>query len=146
MTHLVIQFLADPEAFFAMNGMWIFLAVGALALFGIFLPTATWMEHRRKEREAFYKAETFRRVAEAPGDAGNAAVQLLREEERIKAIKAREGLKIAGVINMGVGVGLLIFLRALIPGGEPVYLCGLIPGFIGLAMIIYVYFMAPPIQ
>ena len=146
MTHLILQLLTDPGAFFAMNGMWIFMAVGAIALFGIFLPTATWLDHRQKEREAFYKAETMRRISEAPGDGSSAAVQLLREEERVKAIKAREGLKIAGVINIGVGLGLIIFLRALLGTHQSVYLCGLIPGLVGVAMIVYVYLMAPPID
>jgi hypothetical protein len=146
MTHFILQLISDPEAFFAMNGMWIFLAVGAIALFGIFLPTATWMDHRHKEREAFYKAETMRRISEASPEGSNAAVQLLREEERVKAIKAREGLKIAGVINIGVGIGLIIFLRALLGTQQSVYLCGLIPGLIGVAMIVYVYLMAPPVD
>jgi hypothetical protein len=146
MTHFGIQLVSDPEAFMSANGMWIFLAVGAIALFGIFLPITTWIEGRRKEREAFYKAETMRRISEAPPEAGNAAIQLLREQERIKAVKTREGLKMAGIINVGVGVGLLIFLRALIGAREPVYLCGLLPLFIGAAMIVYVYLMAPPID
>ena len=146
MTHLLLQLIGDPEAFFAMNGLWIFLAVGAIALFGIFLPTATWMDSRQKEREAFYKADTLRRIAEAPGDGSKAAVQLMREEERVKAVKAREGLKIAGVINIGVGLGLVIFLRSMLGAANAVYLCGLIPGFIGVAMIVYVYLMAPPVD
>lgn len=146
MTHLVLQLFTAPDEFFAMNGMWIFLAVGAIALFGIFLPTATWMDHRHKEREAYYKAETLRRISEASGDGSKAAVQLMREEERVKALKTREGLKIAGVINIGVGLGLVVFLRALLNGGAPIYLCGLIPGFIGVAMIVYVYLMAPPVD
>lgn len=145
MTHFAIQFIGDPEAFMASNGMWIFLAVGAIALFGIFLPVTTWMEHQRKEREAFYRAETMRRITEAPADASTAAVQLLREQERIKAIKSREGLKMGGIINIGVGAGLLIFLRGLIGPHEQVYLCGLLPLFIGAAMLVYVYLMAPPI-
>lgn len=154
MTHLMLQLLFNSEDVVMANGMWIFLAVGAIALFGIFLPITTWIESRRKEREAFYKAETFRRVAEAPGDGGNSAMQLLREQERAKNIKTREGLKIGGVINVGVGLGLMIFLRALLGGGGsmhaggpgPVYLCGLIPLFIGIAMIVYVYLMAPPVE
>ena len=146
MTHLVLQLLIAPEEFFAMNGMWIFLAVGAIALFGIFLPTATWMDHRRKEREAFYRAETFRRIAESSTESSNAAVHLLHEEERMKALKTMEGLKIGGVINIGVGLGLVIFLRAMLGPYNSAYLCGLIPGFIGVAMIVYVYFMAPPIR
>ena len=64
-----------------------------------------------KEREAFYQAETIRRIAEAPGEGGNAAVQLLREHERMASIKTREGLKIGGIINIGVGIGVTIFLR-----------------------------------
>jgi hypothetical protein len=147
MTHLALHLLNSPPMdFFAVNGMWIFLAVGAIALFGIFLPTATWMDHRHKEREAYYKAETLRRISEAPGDGSKAAVQLLREEERMKAIKAREGLKIAGVINIGVGLGLVIFLRSMLGPYNSAYLSGLIPGFIGIAMIVYVYLMAPPVD
>ncbi len=71
----------------------------------------------------------------------------MREEERIKQIKVREGLKMGGLINVGVGIALVIFLRSLLGGsqGTP-YLCGLIPGFVGLAMLIYVYFMAEPIR
>lgn len=159
MTHLVLQFLFDSEDFMMANGFWIFLAVGAIALFGIFLPIATSMEHRRKEREAFYKAEVLRRIAEAPGEGGQAAVNLLREQERIKRIKSREGLKIGGLINVAVGIGLMIFLRALLGGGGsisagpvhaggpgPVYLCGLIPLLIGGAMLIYIFFMAGPLE
>ncbi len=155
MTNLAMFFLSGgPDEVFSNYGLWLFLSVGAVALFGIFLPTTIFMEHRRKEREAFYKAETFRRIAEAPGDGGVNAVQLLHEQERIKQIKVREGLKIAGLINLGVGLALIIFLRALLGGGGslqsggtgPVYLCGLIPGFIGAAMIIYVYFLAAPIE
>jgi hypothetical protein len=143
MTHLVLQLIDVPEAFLAMNGMWIFLAVGAVALFGIFLPAVTWMDHRRKEREAFYKSETIRRIAEAPGEGGNSAVMLLREQERIASIKTREGLKIGGIINIGVGIGVTIFLYALLHG-NPVFLCGLIPALIGAAMLVYVYVLAEP--
>ena len=146
MTHLVLQLFTIPGSFFVINGMWIFLAVGALALFGIFLPITTWLDSRRREREAFYKAETFRRVAEAPGESGNSAIQLLREEERIKAIKTREGMKIGGLVNVSVGIGLIIFLHTLLGSHPPVYFCGLIPLFIGVAMIVYVYLMASPIE
>jgi Domain of unknown function (DUF6249) len=143
MAHLVLQYLFGSEDFLMANGMWIFLAVGAVALFGIFLPTATWMDHRHKEREAFYKAETIRRVAEAPGQGGNAAVELMREQARMASLKTREGMKIGGIINIGVGLGVTIFLYALLHG-SPVFLCGLIPALIGAAMLVYVYILAEP--
>ncbi len=143
MAHLVLQILFGDTEVFESSGLWLFLSVGAVALFGIFLPITTWMEHRRKEREAFYKSETIRRIAEAPGEGGNAAVQLLREQERIAGMKTREGLKIGGIINVGVGLGVTIFLYALLHG-KPVFLCGLIPALIGVAMLVYVYVLAEP--
>jgi hypothetical protein len=69
----------------------------------------------------------------------------MREDERLKRIHAREGMKIAGLINIGVGIGLLIFLHALL-AGTAIYLCGLIPGLIGVGFLIYVYFLAAPVE
>jgi hypothetical protein len=146
MTNLATHFIFGPTSgVFAEYGLWIFLSIGAISLFGIFIPTITWIDSRRKEREAFYKAETFRRMAESSGEGAKAAVQMLHEEERVKQLKTREGLKIGGLINVAVGIALVIFLRTLLGGnqGTP-YLCGLIPGFIGIAMLVYVYFLAEP--
>ncbi|MGA2170706.1 MAG: DUF6249 domain-containing protein [Terracidiphilus sp.] len=142
MTNLAMHLLGAPD----MNGMglWMFLSVGAVALFVVFIPTVHFIDSRRKEREAFYKSETIRRVAEASGDGAKATVELLREQNRIGLIKTREGLKIGGVINLGVGIGLVIFLRALV--GSDVALCGLIPGLIGVGMLVYVYVLAAPLE
>jgi Domain of unknown function (DUF6249) len=143
MAYLALSLFNDFPAF----GMWMFLSVGAIALFVIFLPAVNWIDARRKEREAFYKSETLRRLAESSGEGAKAALEMLREENRVERIKKREGLKVGGLINIAVGVGLIIFLRALIGGGQDSpYLCGLIPGFIGVAMLIYVYFLAGPIE
>jgi hypothetical protein len=140
----LLNFGGDPFSNPA-GGLWIFLSVGAVALFVVFLPITTWLEARRKEREAFYKADTMRRLAESSGEGAKAAIELLKEEGRQKWIRTREGLKIAGLINLAVGIALIIFLRALI-GNEPVYLCGLIPGFIGVAMLVYALFLAPAVE
>ncbi|MGD0735942.1 MAG: DUF6249 domain-containing protein [Terracidiphilus sp.] len=143
MTHLVLALFGSEEVFGSF-GMWAFLSIGAVALFGIFIPVTSWIDSRRKEREQFYKAETIRRVAEASPDGAQATVNLLREQDRLNRLKAREGLKIGGVINIGVGIGLVLFLRALT--GPQVALCGLIPGFIGVGMLVYVYVLASPIE
>jgi hypothetical protein len=146
MSHLIMN-LMDGDRLTNNMGLWMFLSVGAVSLFVIFIPLVSWIDSRRKEREAFYKADTMRRLAESSGEGAKAAIQLMREEERIKRIKAREGLKIGGLINLGVGVGLLIFLHALLGGGAgSPYLCGLIPGFIGVAMLVYVMFLAAPVE
>jgi hypothetical protein len=143
MTHLFIT-LFDQEGVPSNFGLWAFLSISAVVMFAIFIPVVNWIDSRRKEREAFYKAETIRRVAEASPDSAKATVELLREQDRLSRIKAREGMKVGGLINMGVGIGLVLFLRVLV--GPQVALCGLIPGFIGVAMLVYVYVLAAPIE
>ncbi len=83
--------------------------------------------------------------AEASGEGAKAAIDLLREEERLKRIKSREGIKLGGLICLGVGISLMIFLWALVPA-HGVYLCGLIPGLIGVAMLLYIRFFAAPLE
>jgi hypothetical protein len=139
--------LINGDLFTNGMGLWLFLSVGAVSLFCVFIPLVTWIDNRRKEREAFYKADTMRRLAESSGEGAKAAIQLMREEERIKRIKTLEGVKIGGLINLGVGVGLTIFLRTMLGGGPgSPYLCGLIPGFIGIAMLTYSIFLAAPAE
>jgi purine-cytosine permease-like protein len=128
-----------------------------VAIFGILVPIvsvvsvftfvtfAVWFETRRKEREAFYKSETLRRITESSGEGAKAAIELLREEDRLKRIKAREGLKIGGLVNLGLGVALMIFLRVLV-SSRGVYLCGLIPALIGVSLLVYVLYMAAPLE
>jgi hypothetical protein len=143
MTHLVLHSLAEIEV--NNFGMWLFLSVGAVALFVVFIPLITWIDSRRKEREAFYRAETFRRLAESSGDAAKSGLEMLREQERMKQYRTIEGLKVGGLINLGVGVALIFFLKSFLGAehGSP-YLCGLIPGMIGVAMLLYAFFMAAP--
>ncbi len=144
MTHLALAILQEPPEINNM-GMWLFLSISAVALFVVFIPLITYIDNRRKEREAFYKAETLRRVAESSNEGAKTAFELIRTESRTERLKGREGMKVGGLINIGVGVGLLIFLRSLMGHGSP-WLVGLIPGFIGVAMLVYVYFLAAPIE
>ena len=148
MAQVALHLLMGPDSeVFSNSGMWLFLSVGAVSLFAVFIPLVSWIESRRKEREAFYKAESVRRVAEATGEGAKAAIALMREEERLKRIRTLEGLKIGGVINLCVGVALVIFLRALLGAGSgSPYLCGLIPGFIGIGMLAYAMFLAAPVE
>jgi hypothetical protein len=146
MTNLALHLISGAD-FPGNMGVWLFLSVGAVSLFVVFIPLVSWIDSRRKEREAFYKADTVRRLAESSGEGAKAAIQMMREEERLKRIKAREGLKIGGLINVGVGVALIIFLRAMLGGGAgSPYLCGLIPAFVGVAMLAYVVFLAAPLE
>lgn len=142
MTNLAMAVFSDMPGGF---GLWMFLSIGAVALFVVFIPLTTWIESQRKEREAFYKSETMRRLAESSGEGAKTAVEMLREQARLEQIKKREGMKIGGLVNIAIGVALMIFLRALV-GGEPVYLCGLIPGLIGVALLTYALILAPKVE
>src|ERR1039458_242728 len=87
--------------------------VSVIATF-TFITLAVWFKHRSQERQAFYKAEMLRRITEASGEGAKAAIDMLREDDRLKRVKAREGMKIGGLVNIGVGLALIIFLRALV--------------------------------
>lgn len=93
-----------------------------------------------REREAYYRSETVKKIAETGG--ANAALEYLREDERKSAHRQRHGLLLGGSITAGAGVALMIFLGAVVKGG-PVYLAGLVPALVGMAMVVYAVTTAP---
>ena len=120
--------------------LFVFLAIGAVALF-TFLSVATWAGTRQQEREAYYNAEMMKKIAEIGGDR-NPALEYLREQERLKAEKKLAGIKLGGLVNIGVGFGLMIFFGSL-PHAAKVYAIGTIPLFVGLALLVYGFWFAP---
>ena len=115
--------------------------VGSIALFS-FLAVASWSDARRKERETFYKSETLKKIAESSGEGARAAIELIREQEKNAANRRFEGMKLGGLITAVVGIGVMALLHGLVRD-EPVYLAGLIPLLIGLAMLTYAFILAP---
>jgi hypothetical protein len=116
--------------------------VGSIALFS-FLAVASWSDARRKEREAYYKSEMLKKLAETSGEGTRAAIELLHAEERRAAQKRREGIKLGGLITLAVGIALMVFLRAVAQQEDPgVYSVGLIPALIGAALLVYTYVLA----
>jgi hypothetical protein len=89
----------------------------------------------------FYRGEVVKRMAKLKGSDADAALALMREDEKRSARRVREGLKLGGLISASVGVGFLVFLRAIIPG-MPVYLAGLIPLLVGCALLVYALVLA----
>lgn len=123
----------------ASTAVFFFLSVGAVALFS-FIAVASWSDSRRREREAYYKSETLKKLTETQGAA--AVLDLLREEHKHADVRRREGLRLGGLVNVAVGLGLMIFLAGLVRD-ERLYLVGVIPLLIGAALLGYSLFLAP---
>jgi hypothetical protein len=119
------------------------VAIPGVALFS-FLAVAVWAGSRRKEREAYYRSEVLKKIAEAQGSGSATALELMREDQRAADHRRREGTLLGGLVLTGVGLALMVFLKALI-SDAPVYLCGLMPLFIGFALLGYSYFLAPKV-
>ena len=115
--------------------------VGSIALFS-FLSVAAWSNARRREREEYYRNETLKKIAESSGEGAKAAIELLREQNRTVTKRRLEGMKLGGLITAVVGIGVMALLRGLV-NDEPVYLAGLIPLLIGLALLTYTFLLAP---
>src|SRR5712691_6945303 len=58
--------------------LFLFLSVASIALFS-FVAVAVWSQERRREREAYYRSETLRKIAETQGSGGSSAIEFLRE-------------------------------------------------------------------
>lgn len=128
------------------------IPVIAFICFFSYAAVASWVEARRKEREDYYKSDTLKKIAEG-GPGATAALEFLREQEKNAAerhceeqkntsLRRREGTKIGGAVNIAIAVGLMIFLHEFLRN-QPVYLVGLIPLLVGIALLIYSYFLAP---
>jgi hypothetical protein len=89
---------------------------------------------------AYYKSEAIKEIARMPDN--GAALEFLREQERNSALRIRAGTRIGGLVSSAAGIGLMPFLRMMVPD-QPVYLVGLIPLLIGVSLLTYSYALAP---
>lgn len=113
--------------------------VAIIAVF-TFIAVASWSDNRRKEREAYYRHETYRKLID--GEQGSDQVrELMREEDRQRHRRRIEGLKLGGLVTGAVGLALMVFLRQIVPD-EQVFLVGGIPLLIGVVLLAYVYLLA----
>jgi hypothetical protein len=119
---------------------WFMIAVASTAFF-TFISFIIWVDGRQREREAHYRDEMTRKIAEA-GDSGP-ILEYVRANERADAAKVRLKARVSGLITIAVGVGLMIFLHQIAPA-TAVYLVGLIPLFIGIVLLILSEFMMKP--
>lgn len=118
-----------------------FLAATIVSVFS-FISVVVWAENRRKEREAYYRSEVLKKLSDSQVVNPSPTMEVIREHERVATAKRREGYVLGGLINTGIGIGLGAFLKA-VSSNTQVYFVGFIPLFIGLALLVYVYLLAP---
>ena len=120
--------------------------VTIIAIF-TFVSIATWVENRRKEREAYYRNETFQKMLDGSPESAETVHKLIREEEERLERRRRRGMKLGlllgGLITTAVGLGLGVFLFFLVDD-DPVYLVGIIPLLVGLVMTVFGASMSAP--
>ena len=58
-----------------------------------FVSVAAWAEQRRREREAFYRSEGLKKLADATGDQARQVIEMMREQDRNKERQRREGAR-----------------------------------------------------
>lgn len=119
---------------------WFMIAVTSTA-FLTFISFVIWVEGRRKEREAHYRDEMTRRIADAADPAP--ILEYVRATARADAEQVRLKARVAGLITFAGGLGLTIFLHQLVSTAA-VYLVGLIPIFVGVVLLILSGFMMKP--
>lgn len=123
-----------PAAFWFMIAVVVAVSMSFVAVMG-------WFDHRKEQREAHFRSETVRRITES-GDS-SAALEFLRELQRAEALRTRSKARLAGLVTIGAGAGLMFFLFAFVVG-SPVYLVGLIPVLVGVALLIFTEVMMRP--
>ena len=116
--------------------------IGAVAVFG-YLAVDSWVKSRRKEREEFYRSETLRRFSES--NQPDMLARFLAEEKAARhemRVQQRESLRLGGLVAMMAGIGFGVMMAGIAPQ-QRFYLFGLVPFLVGLALLIYVYLLAP---
>jgi hypothetical protein len=125
----------------AVMNHFLFLSVLIFSVFS-FLAVAVWSENRRKERESYYRGEALKKIAEGTG--GGAAVEFLREQDKLARRARHEGIRIGGIVTSAVSVAFTLFLHVVTTSNRPgVWTLGLIPLSVGLALLAYGYLLAP---
>ena len=88
----------------------------------------------------------LKKLAETDTATSAATLEYLREKERASEAKRlankREGYMVGGLINIGIGVALMIFLSE-VAESRAVGTVGLIPGLIGVALLISAFLIVP---
>lgn len=121
------------------------LVIPVVALVATFtlISIGVWVGSRKEEREAFYRADLLKKIAESPAESARQVIELMREEDRQEELRAArqqaDGLRLGGFVLLAVGLGLGLMLELLSPAHQ-MWSVGLIPALIGVALLAYLFF------
>jgi hypothetical protein len=104
-----------------------------------------WLGVRQKEKESAHRHELLRKIAESQEAAAQRVLDMIREQEYEAQIRRREGMKLGGLITSAVGLALMPMLYMLVPS-KPAWIAGMIPLLVGIALSVYVFFLAPKLN
>ena len=110
---------------------WPMIAVITIATLS-FLAFVAWIASREKERERYHRNETVRKIGESSNP--EAGFEYLREADRLAQRRHRNGVRLAGLVAIAAGIGLMGFLRAIAPSGGA-YLISLVPLLVGIVLL-----------
>ena len=110
---------------------------GAALMLGLFafLAVSAWASSQRDQQEMKYRYELYQRMVEHPGPVADEVRALLdKDAERRQAAETADK-RSGGFVVLAVGLGLAVALYFLAPG-KPVYLVALVPGLVGVVLLI----------
>lgn len=99
----------------------------------LFVGILVWARQRRREREAYYRHELAKHLADKGADEEQ-LLRVLRQEGDASALTKGQGFVLGGLINVAIGVGMMIGLRWV---DEGVAQLGWIPLLFGVALLVF---------
>src|SRR5579871_4801241 len=63
---------------------------------------SVWSTERRREREAYYRSEVLKKIADAQGSGAASALEFLHQDQKNWRQRVREGTKLGGLIAAAV--------------------------------------------
>lgn len=131
-------------------------AIIVIAVF-TFLSIAAWSDARKKEREAFYRSEVRKKLIEKWGGTNTEQLmEVLREDSKNSELgqllsfarddqpydprRRRDRFILAGLVTAAIGGGMWIVFSVM-PFGSGVSHIGILPLIVGVALLIYAFFV-----
>lgn len=122
--------------------LFLFLSATVVAIF-TFVGVTYFLASSSQERQARERFALMKTLAETPGENTQRVLDLLTEQDRRRARKARSEQLMGGLITIAVGVSLSVMLGSLAHDEPAMWTIGLIPGSIGAVIVVFTLLTKP---